>query len=237
MELRTVEAGDAHMAGHAASLGQSMLMWGFYALAGCQIDWRRLMTPRIAGLLAMLPLAVLMLCMVWEDVRHQKIPNRFVYWGAGLGVLLNTFLPEGMGFLSQVPGGLGFINAVEGWAIGLAALLPMYLLRAMGAGDVKMMAMVGAFLGLEDEIGAVLCTFLAGGALSLGVAWKNGVLHRMLQNTRLIVYSSMVKVARGSAPLLDDAPATAGKFPYAVAIAVGTLGYLGWKAAGKSGWA
>lgn len=187
------------------------------------------MTPQIAGLLALLPMALLLLAVVREDVRRQRIPNRLVFWGAGLGLLLNAVMPEGLGFISQLPGGLGFMSAVGGLALGLAALLPMYLLRAMGAGDVKLMAMVGAFLGPDDVIGAILATFLAGGVLSVGYAWKNGVLRRTLQNIRIIVFSGAVKLAGGSVPTLEDAPKTAGKFPYAVAIAVGTLGYLAWK--------
>ena len=195
------------------------------------------MTPRMAGLLALLPMVLLLLAAVREDVRYHRIPNSFVFWGAGLGILLNIFMPEGFGFASQLPGGVGFLRAMEGLAIGLAALLPMYLLRVMGAGDVKLMAMVGGFLGPEDVLGAILATFLAGGVLSLGYAWKIGVLRRTLQNIRFILYSSAVKIAGGNAPTLEDAPETAGKFPYAVAIAVGTLGYLAWKSVGKTGWA
>ena len=146
-------------------------------------------------------------------------------------------MPEGFGFSSRLPGGLGFLSAIEGLAIGLVVMLPMYLLRAMGAGDVKLMAMVGAFLGPEDVLGAILATFLAGGVLSLAYAWKIGVLRRTLQNIRFILYSGAVKIAGGSVPTLEDAPETAGKFPYAVAIAVGTLGYLVWKSTGKVGWA
>lgn len=187
------------------------------------------MTPRIAGLLALLPMVFLLLAAVREDVRYHRIPNPFVFWGAGLGILLNVFMPQGLGFASQLPGGGGFLSAIEGLAIGLAVMLPMYLLRAMGAGDVKLMAMVGAFLGPMDVLGAILATFLAGGVLSLAYAWKIGVLRRTLQNVWFILYSSILRVVAGSTPALDDAPETAGKFPYAVAIAVGTLGYLIWK--------
>lgn len=186
------------------------------------------MTPRILGLLALLPMALILLAVVWKDVRYHRIPNPYVFWGAGLGVLLNTVMLGGLGFASHVPGGVGFLGAIEGLAIGLAALLPMYLLRAMGAGDVKLMAMVGAFLGFEDVLGAILATFLAGGVLSIGYAWKIGVLRRTLQNIRIILYSGAVKVAGGSVPTLEDAPETAGRFPYATAIAVGTLGYIAW---------
>lgn len=195
------------------------------------------MTPRMVGFLALLPMALFLLAAGWEDIRHHRIPNRYVFWGAGLGILLNTLLPDGLGFASRLPGGLGFLSAVAGMAIGLGALLPMYLLRVMGAGDVKLMAMVGAFLGPEDAVGAVLGTFLAGGVLSLAYALKSGVLRRMLQNVRFIVYSSAVKIAGGMPPSLDVVPESAGKFAYAVAIAVGSLGYLVWKAEWKTGWA
>lgn len=194
------------------------------------------MTPRIAGLLALLPMVLLLLAAARQDVRYHRIPNPVVFWGAGLGILLNVFMPEGFGFASQLPGGLGFLSAMGGLAIGLAALLPMYLLRVMGAGDVKLMAMVGAFLGPEDVLGAILATFVAGGVLSLAYAWKIGVLRRTLRNICFILYSGAVKIAVGRVPTLEDAPETAGKFPYAVAIAVGTLGYLVWKSTGKVGW-
>jgi prepilin peptidase CpaA len=174
-------------------------------------------------------MVLLLLAAVREDVRYHRIPNPVVFWGAGLGILLNAFMPEGLGFASKLPGGAGFLSALEGLAIGFAALLPMYLLRVMGAGDVKLMAMVGAFLGTADVLGAILATFLAGGVLSLAYAWKIGVLRRTLQNIRFILYSNAVRMAGGSVPTLEDAPETAGKFPYAVAIAVGTLGYLVWK--------
>ncbi len=196
------------------------------------------MTPRMAALLVLMAMALLLLAAVREDVRHQRIPNPLVFWGAGLGILLNVFMPEGTGFAATyLPGGAGFLNAIEGAAIGLAALLPMYLLRAMGAGDVKLMTMVGAFLGPIDVLGATLATFLAGGALSLGYAWKIGVLRRTLQNVRVVLYSGAMRIAGGSIPTLEHAPVTAGKFPYAVAIAAGTLGYLAWKSAWKGGWA
>lgn len=188
------------------------------------------MTPGIVGWLALVPMGLLLLAAVWTDVKAGRIPNQVVFSGLALGILFNTALPGGLGFASSLPGGLGLWSALAGAAIGLAVMLPMYLLRAMGAGDVKLMAMVGAFLGTEDVLGAILATFLAGGVLSLGYAWKTGVLRRTLQNIRLIVYSGAIKIAGGSPPSPDDAPETAGKFPYAVAIAVGTLGYLAWKA-------
>lgn len=194
-----------------------------------------MLTPRIAALLALLPMALLLLAAVRQDVKSYRIPNGIVFWGAALGLLLNTVMPEGGGFSGQFPGGVGLLSAVEGWAIGLAVLLPMYWLRAMGAGDVKLMAMVGAFLGHEAMLGAVLAIFLAGGVLSIAYAWKIGVLRRTLQNIQDILYFNAVRIAGGSVPSLAGAPVTAGKFPYAAAIAVGTLGYVAWRFLWKAG--
>lgn len=188
-----------------------------------------MMTPKILGWLALLPMILLLAAAVLEDVKYHRIPNSIAFSGMGLGILFNTVLPEGFGFVSSLPGGLGFLGGLGGAALGLALLLPMYWLRAMGAGDVKLIAMVGAFLGAEDVLGAVLAIFIAGGIVSLAYAWKIGVLRRTLQNIRFIVYSSAIKIVGGTPPVLDDAPETAGKFPYAVAIAMGTLGYLVWK--------
>ncbi len=110
------------------------------------------------------PLLALLLAATWFDVRSHRIPNKLVFWGALAGVLLHVALPEGRGFISSLPGGLGFLDALAGLGIGLAVFLPVYLLRAMGAGDVKLMAMVGAFLGPEQIWGAMLGVALAGGS-------------------------------------------------------------------------
>ncbi len=78
-----------------------------------------------------------------------------MFFGAGLGLLLNSVLPEGYGFVSSLPGALGLWKALAGLGLGLLIMLPLYMLRALGAGDVKLMAMVGAFLGPNATIGAI----------------------------------------------------------------------------------
>lgn len=190
------------------------------------------MTPRILGWLALLPMILLLAAAVLEDVKHHRIPNPVAFSGAGLGILFNAVLPEGLGFVSALPGGLGFLGGLEGLALGMALLLPLYWLRAMGAGDVKLMGMVGAFLGPAEVVGAVLATFLAGGVLALSFALRNRVVKRVFENIRTMIYMGFFNVATGSLPTMEDVPQTAGKLPYAIAIAVGTTGYLLWRAMG-----
>lgn len=165
----------------------------------------------------------------WQDVRSHRIPNKLVVTGLVSGMVLNGLLPEGMGFNSVIPGGLGWLAAMEGAGVGLAVLLPLYLLRAMGAGDVKLMAVVGAFLGPTDVMGVFLATLVAGGILALAVALWAKQIGRMLQNIKLMLLGGMVKISAGQSPMMDDLPVSVGKLPYGVAIAVGTLAYLGWQ--------
>jgi len=99
----------------------------------------------------------------------------------------------------------------------------------MGAGDVKMIGMVGAFLGPDDVLGAILSIFVVGGVMALLVVMWSKQLKPMLQNVKLILYGSAVKLSAGEAPLMNDLPVSVGKLPYAVAITLGTFTYLIWQ--------
>ncbi len=184
------------------------------------------MTPAEIGVICLVALVLLLAGAAWHDLRHRRIPNGIVFGGAALGVALNTVTPAGLGFMSTLPGGLGFMGAIYGIGLGLALMLPFYLLQVMGAGDVKLVAMVGAFLGPAGLVGAVLCTFVAGGVLALAYAAKKGVALRILRNLRVMAYTSAAKVCTGSMPTSDDMPESAAHLPYGVAVAVGTLAYL-----------
>ena len=184
------------------------------------------LTPALVAALVNMLLCALLLGAVWTDVKSHRIPNRLVFIGAGLGVLLNGVLPEGTGFVSGLPGALGFWKASEGLALGLIVFLPMYMLRAMGAGDVKLMAMVGAFVGPNALIGTIILTFLIGGALSILTALRLGTLDRLIDNLRTMVMGSIFKAVLHEMPTLDSASVSAGKLPYGVAIAAGTFSYF-----------
>jgi len=187
------------------------------------------MTPELMGLVVLMVLAVLLLLATREDVRSHRIPNKLVLVGVFLGLALNGLLPAGHGFNSVMPGGLGWLAAVKGLALGVAVLLPIYLLRAMGAGDVKLMGMVGAFLGPGDLIGAVVATFIAGGVMALVVALWSRQLINMLHNIKLMLFGGLLKINAGQLPIMNVLPVSVAKLPYAVAITVGTLGYLVWQ--------
>jgi prepilin peptidase CpaA len=95
---------------------------------------------------------------VREDLLAHRIPNRLT--GSLLGLAFT---------LQLVLGGWSALGeAALGAVVGLAVLLPLYLLRATGAGDVKLLAALGALLGPYWVLVAGLYTLMAGGALALG---------------------------------------------------------------------
>jgi prepilin peptidase CpaA len=176
--------------------------------------------------LPLLVLCALLALAVWNDLRTRRIPNALVFGGAALGVLLNTALPAGDGLFIQPFGGIGFFMSLAGLGVGLGLLLPMYALRALGAGDVKLMAMLGAFVGPWSVAGITLLTLLAGGVLALAVAGYNGRLKLMVGNTWQMLKYSMLRSLAGEVAKVEAPAAPSGRLPYAVAIAAGALPYL-----------
>ncbi len=162
-------------------------------------------------------LAALLLVAAWGDIQRHRIPNSLIVTGLVLAITLGAWRA----------GFSGLLSAGGGFLLGLLIFLPFYLLRALGAGDVKLMAVVGGFLGPSSQfLGAILGIFLAGGVLALVLALRAGALGQMLRNIKGMLMGGMIDVSLKQMPVMDAGPQSVGKLPYAVAIAAGTLGYL-----------
>jgi prepilin peptidase CpaA len=165
-------------------------------------------------------LLLLLIAAAVSDTKTGRIPNWLVFGGALYAVAYNGFFP-------LYPSDIGILFALGGLAVGLIALLPAYLFRVMGAGDVKLMAMVGAFLGTWSTVGAVLSTLIAGGVLALALALWEGRLGRMLHNLVMICRGTVLTLSTtGTGGTVTTDGPSAGRMPYGIAIAVGTIGYL-----------
>ena len=147
------------------------------------------------------------------DIQFRRIPNSLVLTGLVLSLIIQVTFNEFYGFKAW---GYGMLT-------GLALFLPLYALHAMGAGDVKLVAMVGSFLDAGSAIGVVLTTLLVGGVLSIVVALRNGVLRQAISNIHMQLTLTMFKRLSGGNAQLEQLPSSAGNLPYAVAIAIGTL--------------
>ena len=103
-----------------------------------------------------------------SDLTSRRIPNWLTLGTFGLGLLINAW----------THGTWGVAAAFAGAAIGLAVLLPFWTLRAIGAGDVKLLAALGAVLGPALLMPVLLYGAIAGGVLSLVILLGRG--HRQL---------------------------------------------------------
>ncbi|SFF92783.1 prepilin peptidase CpaA [Duganella sp. CF458] len=177
-------------------------------------------------LLPIVLLAALLAGAVLCDVRSRRIPNPLVLAGIVAGLALQATVTPGAGLFSEPFGALGLLKGAAGMGLGLLLLLPMYGLGAMGAGDVKLMAMIGTFLGPLDTLGAGLSSVLAGGLLSLLVALCTGSLRKVSGNVKVMVLGSVLRGMAGGSARVDSPATVTGQLPYAVAIASGTLCYL-----------
>lgn len=155
-------------------------------------------------------LAALIAAALACDVRHRRIPNGLVLTGLVCALVYHAALPWG----------LGAAYALKGAVVGLGLLLPLYLLRMLGAGDVKLMAMAGAFIGPGGSLAAVVLTLLCGGVLAVGVSLWQGRMRQVLDNTRAMAAHAAVNVVARTGIALDMPPST-GNLPYAAAIAAG----------------
>jgi prepilin peptidase CpaA len=160
--------------------------------------------PRVAVLVAMLLAAMAI------DLRSRRIPNWLSYGGAVAGLAISVV---------STGAGPHFLQAVAGLLAGLGLLLPLHMLRVLGAGDVKLMAAAGAFLGPVEVLYAALFTFIAGGIAALVfVAWRRSF-GPLAANLRSIVFAGFTH-----APL--SGVSSVGRMPYAIAICAGTLAWL-----------
>ena len=148
---------------------------------------------------------------VVSDLRRHRIPNLLVLLGLVLGLVGQTWAA---GFI-----GLG--HSLLGMLIGFGVFLPMYAAGGMAAGDVKLMAMAGAFLTPHDALWAAFFSLIAGGACGLLIVLVRGQAVQTLGH-----YWLMLKARAYFSPQADE---VAGKpFPYSVAVLLGTLASVFW---------
>ena len=172
------------------------------------LDW-----IRAAVLLTTLAVAV------WQDVRGRRIANGLVVLAASCALLVALLHDGSAGVWMALTGGL----------LGLVVLLPLYAMRAMGAGDVKLMAVVGMLVGANNVFSVLLAVFVAGGVLALVVAAYHRTLERLLGNVRAMGLATVLRLISAAPVEPAISIRSVGQLPYAIAIATGSLAWLFWK--------
>ena len=169
--------------------------------------------PLTGGLALMLVIAAL------SDFRSYRIPNWLTLSGVIYGLVCNALMH------SSLFGGLMF--ALQGALLCFAITLPMYAMKGMGAGDVKLITMVGAFLGIQAGVASVICMFMAGGAMALAFMLARGLVGQLCLNLSGKLQSAFASTGLRLMPLLPPvARVSIGKLPFGISIGLGTMGFL-----------
>lgn len=165
---------------------------------------------------------LILICLVAQaavtDLALRKIPNVLVLSGLLLALVLCLLAGPRWAPLTQWTAGA---------ATGLFLFLPFYLAQGMAAGDVKLMAMVGAFTGPQGAVQIAVATWLIGGAMGLVMLLWQGRCRQGLGNLAGMLRALLWRAAGVPLHLGVLHPgASAGAMPYALAIALGTLSFV-----------
>jgi prepilin peptidase CpaA len=163
------------------------------------------------NLLPIFVAALVSIAGVW-DVRTRRIPNALTFSAA----------LAGLAFHAATGGWTAAGWSLAGWLVGAALFFPFFALRGMGAGDVKLLAAIGAWLGPAQVVLAALLASVAGGAIAVVVAVNHRYLTTALRNLRTLLTHWRVA---GIQPLADVTldGARGPRLAYALPIAIGTM--------------
>ena len=171
--------------------------------------------------LASVYLAATLLIATMTDVYTHRIPNVLL--------ALSLFLASVFG--TAVGGFAGLLATLAGACVGLTMLVPLYVVGGIAAGDVKLLAVVGAYLGPAGAFFAGLFTFVAGAVMGLAwICWRRRqertggapIVQGDAQGERLVMSEPGSTI---------DSRLLPNQMPYAPSILVGSVSsawYLDW---------
>ena len=121
----------------------------------------------------------------------------------------------------------GLLYSFAGTAVGLALLLPAYAIGGMGAGDVKLLAGVGAWVWSKDTVYAFALSAIVGGIIAvLMVVLRRGWFKHQSQFWMICNEILTVKDPEKLAAIAAERKPTMMLLPYGIPIAIGTIGYF-----------
>jgi prepilin peptidase CpaA len=148
----------------------------------------------------------------WVDFRTRKIPNWLTVSGLLLGISIHTV----------VAGWPGAKTSLEGAGLALGLLLPLVLLRGLGAGDWKLMGAVGAFVGPLMFLFVLAVSLMVSGLMAVVAILRTQRLGETLRNMWVLVRGFFSFGLRANPKISLDNPVLL-KVPFGVAVAVSTL--------------
>jgi prepilin peptidase CpaA len=162
-------------------------------------------------------LGILVVVAAIFDIRYRRIPNWLVLAGIVAGFTWNAYSSHGSG-LVRAAGGLG---------LGFILYFPLYLLRARGAGDVKLLAAAGAITGPGNCFWLFLLTAILGGLIAVVLVTFRGRARKTFFNVAWIMRDLLHFRAPYQSNAELDVTTTKGmRLPHGAMIAVGAFAFI-----------
>ena len=165
------------------------------------------MSETLAIIVLLLPLAIII---TYYDVRYRRIPNPFVLATLASGLAINSIF-----------GGLaGLYGSLAGCALAFGLMFMLHIFGAMGAGDVKLFAAIGAVTGAPLVLPTFLVVILTGGLLAVVSIIRAGVVITTMQRVLQILVGILPGWEMPKFAVPSDRKHT---IPYGVAITIGSI--------------
>ena len=164
------------------------------------------MTPILttAALIALLGIAAAM------DLRTRRIPNVLTVSGLMVALVLRSTMGPG-----------AVVDGLQSAGIALLIVVPLFMLGALGGGDLKLLVAVGAFMDPIQFIYALLATAIVGAVLAVGESIRRRAVGSLLFNTAGLASHVMSRGRVGHRSTVNTPGAVT--VPYGLAIAAGSL--------------
>jgi prepilin peptidase CpaA len=161
--------------------------------------------------------SVVLIWAAWIDGRQLRVPNWMTY----------PLVFSGLIYGACTGGWEGLGHSAVGMLVGLACLLPLYSVGGMGAGDVKLMAGMGAWVGASTTWYAFCVSVVVGAVMAVIMAWRRGKLQHHSLNFLMIWHEwTSIRDPRKLAAIAAERKPSMLLLPYGIPICIGSIAYF-----------
>jgi prepilin peptidase CpaA len=160
---------------------------------------------------------ILLIVAAYIDGKQLRVPNWLTY----------PMVLSGLVYGAWTAGWAGLGDALLGMVVGLACLLPLYAVGGMGAGDVKLMAGVGAWLGMSITFYAFCVSVVVGAVMAVAmVLYRRSAGHHYANLLLILSEWMLIRNPKELSRLAAERKPTMLLLPYGIPICIGSIGYF-----------